>query len=147
MDLSFLPLVNALLNATATVLLFVGRVQIKRHRNVQAHKKLMLSACLVSCLFLALYVLHKVWKAQTSGDLHTEFNADGWLKLFYLAVLFTHLILAMTVPVFAVVLVVLGFRRRDQTHRRVARIAWPIWMYVSLTGVLIYLMLYPFNPA
>lgn len=146
MDLSFLPLVNALLNTAATVLLLLGRMQIKRGQ-VQAHQRMMISACVVSTLFLAFYLLHKIWKAQIGQDIHTEFHADGLLKLFYLLILFTHLILAMTVPVLAVILLVLGFRRHDQTHRRIARVAWPIWMYVSLTGVLIYLMLYPFNPG
>lgn len=146
MDLSFLPHVNAALNTAATVLLLLGRMQIKR-QNVQTHKKLMISACVVSSLFLVFYLLHKIWKAQAGGELHTTFNADGLLKYFYLLILITHLVLAMTVPVFAVVLLVLGFRRKDQAHRRIAKFAWPIWMYVSLTGVLIYLMLYPFNPV
>ena len=61
--------------------------------------------------------------------------------------LFSHITLAMTVPILAITLLVLGLRRRVSTHRRIARWAWPIWMYVSVTGVLIYLLLYPLNPA
>ncbi|NJL30629.1 MAG: DUF420 domain-containing protein [Phycisphaerales bacterium] len=85
--------------------------EIKR-QNVQIHKKLMISACVVSSLFLVFYLLHKIWKAQAGGELHTTFNADGLLKYFYLLILITHLVLAMTVPVFAAVLLVLVFAAR-----------------------------------
>ena len=76
----------------------------------------------------------------------TPFNAVGLPKLLYLIVLFTHVTLAMTVPVLAIALIQLGRRARRAAHRRLARVAWPIWMYVSLTGVLIYVLLYPLNP-
>ena len=96
----------------------------------------------VSALFLACYVAHKV-----SRDFeNTTFHAAGAAKAAYLVLLFSHVTLAMAVPVLAITLIVLGLRDRREQHRRIARIAWPIWMYVSVTGVLIYLLLYPLNP-
>jgi len=144
MDLSFLPTVNAALNCVATVLLVIGFVCI-RQKKIAAHRAMMISAFAVSALFLVLYVAHKAWKAQQEGALHTTFNYDGWIKAVYLVILLTHLVLAMAVPVFAIALMYLGFKRKDATHRKVARWGFPIWLYVSVTGVVIYVMLYPLN--
>jgi len=141
MDLSLLPPINAALNATATVLLVVGR-RLARRGEVERHKRVMLSAFAVSSLFLALYLTHKFARHFEN----TTFNVEGPAKLAYLALLASHVLLAMTVPVFAIVLIRLGLRGERERHLRIARIAWPIWIYVSVTGVLIYLLLYPFNP-
>lgn len=146
MDLSFLPAVNAGLNSTAIVLLTLGLLYIRAGRE-RAHRNAMVGAFGVSMLFLVLYVLHKVWKTSVGLELHTEFHGQGAAKVIYLLILFTHLVLAMIVPIFAVILLYLGFADRRRLHRRIARVAWPIWMYVSITGVVIYLMLYPFNPT
>lgn len=141
MDLSFLPPVNASLNAVAAVLLVRGRM-LARQGAVDAHRRTMLTAFAVSSLFLAFYVAHKV-----SRDFeNTTFHAEGLAKLAYLVLLASHVLLAMSVPPLAIALIALGLRDRRATHRRLARIAWPIWMYVSVTGVLIYLLLYPLNP-
>jgi putative membrane protein len=141
MDLSFLPPVNAALNATATVLLLVGR-RLARARRVAAHRAVMLSAFAVSSLFLVLYVAHKA-----SRDFeNTPFHAEGVARLGYLALLASHVTLAMAVPPLAITLIVLGARGRVARHRRLARWAWPVWVYVSVTGVLIYVLLYPLNP-
>ena len=142
MDLSFLPPVNAALNATAAVLLLVGR-HLARERRYDAHRRVMMTAFAVSSVFLVLYVAHKA----SRGFVNTEFHAEGFAHAAYLVMLFTHVTLAMTVPVFAIALVVLALRGRRDQHRRLARFAWPIWMYVSLTGVLIYVLLYHLNPA
>ena len=142
MDLSALPAVNASLNAIAAVLLVRGRALIRRGR-VDAHRRTMLTAFAVSALFLALYLLHK---ASRSFE-NTTFHAEGMAKLAYLILLFSHVALAATVPVFAITLVTLGLRGRIARHRRLARVAWPIWMYVSVTGVVIYVLLYHLNPA
>jgi uncharacterized membrane protein YozB (DUF420 family) len=142
LDLSFLPGVNAALNLAATVLLVAGRVLIRRGR-VDAHRRAMLGAFAVSSLFLVLYVAHKAWR----GFENTPFHGEGIARTLYLAILFSHLTLAMTVPVIALRLVQLGLGGRIASHRRLAAIAWPIWIYVSLTGVAIYLLLYPLNPA
>ncbi len=142
MDLSFLPAVNATLNATAAVLLLVGRRQVKQGR-VREHRRVMIAAFAVSSLFLAFYLLHKA----SRGFENTTFHAEGLAKLAYLGLLFTHVSLAMTVPPLAIALITLGLRGRVERHRRVARIAWPIWIYVSVTGVVIYLLLYHLNPG
>jgi uncharacterized membrane protein YozB (DUF420 family) len=142
MDLSFLPAVNAALNLVATTLLLLGRLWIRRGR-VAAHRRTMLAAFAVSSLFLLLYVAHKAWR----GFEHTPYRGEGIAHVAYLAILFSHLTLAMAVPVLAIRLVQLGLSGRIDRHRRLAVIAWPIWLYVSLTGVLIYLLLYVFNPV
>ena len=141
MDPSFLPAVNASLNLVATALLVLGRIWIRQGR-VATHRRAMLAAFAVSSLFLVLYVLHKVARGFES----THYNGEGLLRVFYFAVLFSHLALAMTVPVLAVLLVRLGLSGRIERHRRLAVIAWPIWLYVSVTGVVIYVMLYLVNP-
>ena len=142
MDLSFLPSVNAALNGVATVLLVVGR-RLARQGRIEAHRRVMLSAFCVSSLFLVLYVLHKAWRNFEN----TPFHAEGVARVAYLAMLFSHVSLAMTVPVLAIVMIRLGLSDRREAHRRLARFAWPIWMYVSLTGILIYALLYHLNPT
>jgi uncharacterized membrane protein YozB (DUF420 family) len=142
MDLSVLPACNATLNAIAAVLLLRGRALARRGR-IDAHRRTMLAAFAVSSLFLALYVLDKASRGFES----TTFHVTGAAKLAYLALLFSHVLLAMTVPVFAISLITLGLRGRIARHRRLARVAWPIWIYVSVTGVVIYLLLYQLNPA
>jgi uncharacterized membrane protein YozB (DUF420 family) len=141
MDFSILPPINAALNATATLLLVFGR-RLAKQGQVARHRRVMLSAFAVSSLFLLLYVSHKV----SRNFENTTFNVEGWAKTAYLVLLGSHVLLAMTVPIFAIALIMLGLKDDRVRHRRIARIGWPIWMYVSVTGVLIYLLLYPFNP-
>ncbi|MBW2423201.1 MAG: DUF420 domain-containing protein [Deltaproteobacteria bacterium] len=142
MDFSVLPPINAALNAMATVLLVVGR-WLARRGEVEHHRRVMAGAFGVSSLFLLLYLGHKI----SRNFENTTFNAEGWAKTAYLVLLGSHVLLAMSVPLLAIVLIVLGLRDERSRHRRLARIAWPIWIYVSITGVLIYLLLYPFNPV
>lgn len=142
MDLSFLPAVNASLNAIAALLLVRGRLLARAHR-ITAHRLTMTSAFAVSTLFLALYVLHK-W---SRGFENTAFHAEGLARAAYLALLASHVTLAIAVPPLAIALIALGVRGRVEQHRRLARWAWPIWMYVSVTGVAIYVLLYHWNPA
>jgi putative membrane protein len=142
MDLSFLPAVNATLNALAAVLLIRGR-WLARARRLDAHRRTMIAAFTVSSLFLVLYVLHKA-----SRDFeNTPFEAEGLAKTAYLILLFSHVSLAITVPPLAITLIVLGLRGRFERHRRLARWAWPIWLYVSVTGVAIYWLLYQIDPG
>lgn len=141
MDLSFLPAVNASLNAVAALLLLRGRRLARAHR-IAEHRLHMTAAFVVSTLFLALYLLHK-WSKDFEN---TTFHAAGLAKAAYLALLFSHVTLAIAVPPLAITLLVLGTRGRIDRHRRLARWAWPIWMYVSVTGVLIYVLLYHLNP-
>ena len=141
MDFSVLPPINASLNAIATVLLVVGR-GLARRGDIARHRLVMMAAFGVSSLFLVLYVSHKISRSFEN----TTFNVEGWAKTAYLVLLGSHVMLAMTVPFIAIALIRLGLRDERARHRRLARIGWPIWMYVSVTGVAIYLLLYPFNP-
>jgi uncharacterized membrane protein YozB (DUF420 family) len=141
MDLALLPPLNAALNATATILLVVGR-RLARRGEVERHRRVMVAAFAVSSVFLVSYLVHKFARHFEN----TTFNVEGPAKTAYLVLLASHVLLAMTVPVFAIALIRLGLRDERTRHRRLARIAWPIWIYVSITGVLIYLLLYPLNP-
>lgn len=141
MDLSFLPAVNACLNGISTALLVAGRIWIRRGR-IDAHRRAMLCASGVSGLFLICYVAHKA----SRGFENTTFHASGAARSAYMTLLFSHLLLAMTVPIFAGRLLWLGFRGDRERHRRLARFAWPVWLYVSLTGIAIYVLLYHLNP-
>jgi len=142
MDFSMLPPINAALNATATLLLLIGR-RLALQGQVARHKRVMISAFSVSSLFLLLYITHKI----SRNFENTTFNVEGGAKIAYLVVLGSHVLLAMTVPVFAIGLIYFGMRDERDRHRKLARIGWPVWMYVSVTGVLIYLLLYHFNPV
>ena len=137
-----LPLVNACLNGLALVLLVVAVRFVKRGR-IDAHKRTMIAAFVVSSVFLVFYLLHKGYKRGA----HTPFNARGVILYAYYVMLVTHVALAMAVPVLAIWLIRLGLKRRDEKHRRIARFAYPIWLYVSVTGVVIYVVLYHLNPS
>ncbi|MBI1335460.1 MAG: DUF420 domain-containing protein [Phycisphaera sp.] len=134
-----LPTINACLNALATVLLVIGYIFIKR-KNVDAHRRCMIAAFCVSCVFLVFYVVDKILK----HGVHTPFNHGGVVRYAYYTMLITHVILAMTVPVFAIVLIRLALKGRFEAHRKLAKIGYPVWLYVSVTGVLIYFALYVF---
>jgi uncharacterized membrane protein YozB (DUF420 family) len=147
LDLHFLPPVNASLNALAAALLIYGRILIRRGpENEPAHKRVMISAFAVSSVFLVLYVLHK-WSRAFEN---TTLNVEGAAQAAYLLLLASHVTLAMTVPVLAIWLIRLGLTIDRPgirvRHRRLARWAWPVWMYVSVTGVVIYVLLYHLNP-
>jgi len=144
-DLSFLPAVNAGLNGAATVLLIVGRVLIAR-KNIAGHKLAMISAFAMSTLFLVTYLVHYAWRAAVKGGTHTRPDLEGLGLTIYYLFLVSHILLATTVPIFAIALIYLGMKRKDALHRKVARFGWPIWMYVSITGVLIYFILYQWFP-
>lgn len=103
----------------------------------------MIAAFVTSSIFLVTYVTHYVWRATVVGGTHTIYH--GPLPLLYYVILLTHILLAMIVPVLAIVLIVLAFRKRFEVHKRIARVALPLWLYVSVTGVLIYFMLYHLN--
>lgn len=139
---AFLPTLNAALNALAAALLVVGR-RLARAGRLDAHRRVMISAFAVSSVFLASYLLHK-WAREFEN---TTFHATGAAKTAYLVLLASHVLLAAAVPVLALVLIRWGLRGERERHRRLARIAWPIWMYVSVTGVVIYVLLYHLNPV
>jgi uncharacterized membrane protein YozB (DUF420 family) len=134
-----LPIVNASLNLTATILLLFARSAIKR-REIEKHKKLMIATFTVSVIFLISYVIYH------ANVLSVSFVEPQWFKPFYLTLLVTHVILAATVPVLAVISLRRGLRRDDVRHRKIVKYTYPIWMYVSITGVIIYLLLYQIFP-
>jgi uncharacterized membrane protein YozB (DUF420 family) len=150
--------VNASLNTFATILLLIGLWLIKRGR-VEAHKRIMLSAFAVSAAFLACYVWYHVQEGSV------RFSQTGIVRYVYLTILFSHVVLAITVPPLAIRQIYLGFRALGccpppghqaeqlataaayrEKHIRLARWTFPIWLYVSLTGVIVYLMLYHLWP-
>lgn len=134
------PAINAALNATCVVLLVLGRLAIAR-RDREAHRKLMLGAFLTSTVFLISYLI----RFATSGS--HRYPGDGWDKIFYLVILFSHMVLAVVLVPLVLRALMLALRGDFAKHLRVVRWAWPIWMYVSVTGVLVYLMLYHLAPA
>jgi len=134
-NLSSLPTVNAVLNGTSAILIASARNFIRRG-NVAVHRALMISAVVTSSLFFASYVYYHAHV----GSVH--FQGQGLSRPLYFTILTTHTILAASIPPLVIITLTLGLRRRDQRHRRIARWTYPIWMYVSITGVVIYLMLY-----
>lgn len=135
MDVSALPALNATLNATSGALLVAGYLAIKRG-HIQTHRRLMLGACTVSALFLLSYV---VYHSQVGSK---PFEGSGWLRTLYFAILIPHVVLAAAVLPMAGVTLRRGLARRDREHRRIARITFPIWVFVSVSGVAVYFMLY-----
>lgn len=131
-----LPHVNALLNFTATVLLVVGFVLIKQRRE-RAHRNVMLAAFGVSAAFLTCYLIY-----HFGVELTKKFPGGPPLSYVYYTVLISHILLAMTVPVLAIGTIYFGLKDRRPQHLRWAKWTFPIWLYVSVTGVVIYLMLY-----
>ncbi|MFV0338987.1 MAG: DUF420 domain-containing protein [Chthoniobacterales bacterium] len=142
MSVSDLPALNACLNSIAIVLLTAGFFAIKTHRK-RLHAWCMASAFVVSAIFLCTYVLHK----YLVGGVHTPFGGEGFLRTAYLVMLASHIILAMVILPLILVTFSKAVRRDFPAHRRWARVTFPIWYYVSITGVLVYLMLYQWFPA
>jgi uncharacterized membrane protein YozB (DUF420 family) len=130
-----LPAVNASLNALSGVLLLIGYVLI-RARRIAAHRAVMITAFATSSLFLICYL---VYHAQVGS---VPFPRQGLVRPLYFTILITHVLLAATVPPLAIVTMTRGLKGRYPQHRRIARWTFPIWMYVSVTGVLVYVLLY-----
>ncbi len=139
-----LPSVNAGLNFTAAVLLVVGLIFIKQG-NVTAHRNTMLTAFAVSIAFLACYLTYHAALRSATGEAGIKFQGPSPVREIYLGILLTHVVLAAAVPFLALRTIYLGLRDRRLQHRRWARWTFPIWLYVSVTGVFIYMMLYHFN--
>lgn len=135
-----LPALNATLNATSAALLIVGFVLIRRRR-IAAHRTCMLAAFVTSCLFLVSYITYH-FQAGT-----TRFQGQGWIRTLYFSILFTHTPLAVAIVPLAIVTLRRGLRAEYVRHKRLARWTLPLWLYVSVTGVMIYVMLYQLQPA
>ena len=134
-EITALPSVNATLNATSAVLLVVGFIFIRRQR-ISAHRACMLAAFACSVLFLVSYLYYH----SQVGSM--RFQGTGTIRIVYLTILASHSILAAAVPFLALITLVRALRRRFDRHRAIARWTLPIWLYVSVTGVVVYWMLY-----
>ena len=130
---------NALLNASAGTLLFLGWRAIRRGDR-QLHRRLMIAAVSVSALFLASYLT----RVALTGT--HRFPGEGWLRGLYLAILVSHTLLAVAAAPMALRSLFLGVKERFEDHRRIARVTFPVWLYVSVTGVVVYLLLYQVAP-
>ena len=145
MKIEYLPALNAVLNSIATVLLVGGYVAIKGKR-YRAHGWMMSLALVVSALFLVGYLAHKFMR----GDIITREafpNLPGWVRGIYFAILVPHLILAMVMLPMIIIVFLRAYWRQWEKHRRLAVWTFPIWLYVSVTGVVIYWMLYHLFPT
>ena len=138
----FFPPLNASLNALSGVLLLIGYVLIRQKR-IQLHKRFMLAACTSSVLFLICYVTYHTIR----GGVVTKFAGTGFWRTLYLSILTSHTILAVVILPLAILSVYNGLKMRVPQHRRVARWTFPLWMYVSVTGVLVYFFLYHWFPS
>lgn len=139
--LSVFPALNATLNALSGIFLLCGYVNIRRKR-IAVHKRFMLAACVTSLLFLVSYVSYHALR----HGVVTRFTHAGPIRTLYLTILGTHTVLAVVILPLAIYTVVNGLRMRVPQHRRVARWTFPLWMYVSVTGVLVYFFLYHWFP-
>ena len=135
MDVTVLPAVNASLNSLCAVLLVTGFLLIRRGRR-DAHRRVMLSAFATSVLFLVSYLYYHYQAGSTS------FTGQGGVRVVYFSILISHTVLAGAVPILATITLVRGLRERFDRHVAIARWTLPIWLYVSVTGVVVYWMLY-----
>jgi putative membrane protein len=137
-----LPTLNATLNGIAAVLLLLGFIFIKQGKQI-AHRNCMISAFVTSCVFLVFYVTHKI----LVKGVHTKFGGEGFIGTFYYLMLISHILLAMAIVPLALITISRAMKGRYELHKKIARWTWPIWMYVSVTGVLVYFFLYHWYPA
>ncbi|MBD3377196.1 DUF420 domain-containing protein [candidate division KSB1 bacterium] len=135
MPVSYLPSLNAFLNGVATFFLIFGFVAIKQ-KHAHVHKRLMLAALFASALFLTFYL---IYHAQVGSVGYPHYD---WTRPLYFAILIPHIIMAAVMVPFIFALVWLAFNKRFHAHKQLARWVWPVWIYVSISGVTIYVMLY-----
>lgn len=138
-----LPALNAILNGTAAVLLVTGLILIKRG-NREAHKKVMLAAFTTSILFLTCYLVYHFYRVYYLHIGVTRYLHTGPIRTFYYTLLISHTALAALVPFLAIAALRRGLRGEFARHKKIAKWTLPIWLYVSVTGVVVYLMLYQF---
>jgi uncharacterized membrane protein YozB (DUF420 family) len=136
---AFFPALNATLNGTSGVLLLTGRILIARGR-IAAHRTCMIAAMIASALFLACYLFFHF----EVGNI--RFLGRGWARPVYFAILISHVTLAIVIVPLAIITLSRGLKARYDKHRAIARWTWPLWMYVSVTGVIVYFMLYQWFP-
>ena len=145
MSYTDLPAVNACLNGLSTILLLAGYAMIRRRRR-DAHRNCMIGALISSTVFLACYLYYHYMMREMQGAAHTRFLKPEWFRPIYLAILLTHLVAAVVIVPMVFLTASRAFRQRFDAHKRIARWTWPLWLYVSVTGVLIYFLLYQIFP-
>jgi uncharacterized membrane protein YozB (DUF420 family) len=145
MSLGDLPAVNACLNGLSAIFLSAGYICIRRGDKV-AHRNCMVSAFVTSTVFLACYLTYHVGMRIHYGKGHTEFHEPRWFRPIYLTILFSHLALAIVIVPLVLITMRRAVKGRFELHKKIARWTWPIWMYVSVTGVVIYFLLYQIFP-
>lgn len=136
----YLPHLNAILNSTSALFLIAGYLFIRRGR-IESHKKCQITAVVTSTVFLISYLTYHYYH----GD--TRFLGQGIIRPVYFAILITHVILAIVIVPLVLITLVRALRSDFIRHRRIARWTLPLWLYVSVTGVIVYLMLYHFYPS
>jgi putative membrane protein len=145
MNIYDLPAINAALNGTSAVLLTAGFVFI-RQKKIIAHRNCMISAFCVSVVFLICYVTYHSYLAVVLHRGPTRFENPLWFRPIYLTILLTHTVLAMAIVPMILITLSRALRERFDKHKKIARWTWPLWMYVSVTGVIVYLLLYQIFP-
>ncbi len=145
MSIHELPAVNASLNGLSALFLTAGFIFIRQKRII-AHRNCMISALCVSVLFLICYVTYHSYRAVVLHQGPTRFENPPWFRPYYLAILLTHTILAMVIVPMIFITLSRALRKRFDKHKIIARWTWPLWMYVSVTGVVVYLLLYRIFP-
>lgn len=145
MSIHNLPAVNATLNGLSAVFLSCGFFFIKRGNKI-AHRNCMISAFCTSVIFLACYVTYHTWLGVVLHQGPTRFENPAWFRPIYLTILLTHTVLAAVIVPMILITLNRAWRERFDLHKKIARWTWPLWMYVSVTGVVIYLLLYQIFP-
>jgi uncharacterized membrane protein YozB (DUF420 family) len=143
--LTDLPAVNAGLNGLSALFLTAGYIFIRRG-NKTAHRNCMVTAFVSSTVFLACYLTYHIGMRILYGKGHTAFHDPEWFRPVYLCILFSHLVLAIAIVPLVLITLHRAVKQRFELHKKIARWTWPIWMYVSVTGVLIYVLLYQIFP-
>lgn len=139
MTVQQLPAVNATLNGISAILLLMGFIAIRKG-NKKFHQRCMISAFAVSAVFLICYLVYHYYAGST------KFTATGWIRPVYFSILISHVILAAAIVPMILLTMWRAWKKDFEKHKKIARWTWPLWMYVSVTGVLIYLMLYQWFP-
>jgi len=138
-DPGILPPINAGINSLTTLVLIAGLVAIK-NKNVELHRRLMFTALILSTLFLVFYVLY-----HSLSD-STPFGGEGAIRYVYFTILLSHILLAIAIVPLVLITVVRALSEKFDKHRKIAKITFPLWLYVSITGVIVYFMIAPYYP-
>lgn len=136
-DIHLFARINAFINGTVSILLLAGLITV-RNRNYLVHKKIMITAVILSAIFLVSYICHHLF----AGD--TKFGGEGIIRPIYFFILITHIILAAIILPFILFTAYRALTGEWSAHKKLARITWPIWFYVAVSGVLVYLMISPY---